>query len=140
MSVGAVPHRSTRPQPAPRSRLVVGLGYLDAVMVLVAIAPAIALGAPTFGFAVGAGAWILQRIVQKVDTRWTQSVESPARRLTVTLAEGFARVWLLAIAIIIAGAVGSRTDGLTAAVVVMAAYSVAFIVKLITTPRRSTSA
>jgi hypothetical protein len=125
----------------PRRRpVVVGLTYFDVVMVLVATAPALALGAPTFGYVLGAGAWILQRIVQILDARWTAAVESPTRRLTVTLAEGFGRVWLLAIAIIVAGAAGSRPDGLTAALVIMAAYSVAFLIKLITTPRRRRSA
>ena len=41
----------------------------------------------------------------------------------VRLFESFGRIWLLAGAIIIAGVAGGRKDGLTAAIVIVGAYS-----------------
>jgi hypothetical protein len=121
------------------NRLVVGLSYLDIVVVIVATPIAIALGAATFGWLMGAGGWILQRSVQALDKRWigTRFTE-PRQQLAASLAEAFARIWLLAGAIIIAGTVGTRHDGLTAALVILGAYSVAFVIRItVTGPRQA---
>jgi succinate-acetate transporter protein len=53
------------------------------------------------------------------------------RRFGLTLVEAFGRIWLLAGAIVIAGAVGDRADGLTAALMIFGAYSVAFAMRLV---------
>jgi hypothetical protein len=108
--------------------------YLDVVLVVIAAPVALALGAPALGYAVGGGAWILQRIVATVDRRWTSKLREPRRQLGVGLFEGFARIWLLAGAIIVAGVAGSRADGLTAALVIFGAYSVAFVIRVSSGP------
>lgn len=108
--------------------------YLDVALVVIAVAPALLLGAPVLGFAAGAGGWILQRVIGEADQRWTRKVTEPVKQLSVTLFEGFARIWLLAGVIVIAGIVGGRRDGLTAALVIFGAYSVTFAIKVITGP------
>ncbi|MGH9129026.1 MAG: hypothetical protein ACRDY2_08685 [Acidimicrobiales bacterium] len=110
--------------------------YLDVALVVIAVAPVLVLGAPVLGFAVGAGGWILQRVIAAADRRWTRKVTAPVRQLGVTLFEGFARIWLLAGVIVIAAVVGGRRDGLTAALVILGAYSVAFVTKVVTGPPR----
>jgi hypothetical protein len=110
------------------------LKYIDVAVVLVAAIPALLLGAPTFGFIVGAVAWLLQRALQIVDLRMTARVDESLRRAGVRLFEAFGRIWLLAGAIIIADAVGNRRDGLTATLVIFGAYSVAFVIRLISGP------
>jgi hypothetical protein len=110
------------------------LRYLDVVLVAVAAVPAIALGAPAFGYLVGAAGWILTRVIQSGDRRWLRKVSDPTRRLGFSFFEAFGRIWLLAGAIVIAGTVGGRADGLTAAIVIFAAYSIAFATKLIGGP------
>ncbi len=112
------------------------LRYLDVVAVVIALPVAIALGAPVLGCVLGAGGWVLQRVVGEADRRWTRKVAEPVKRLGVTLFEGFARIWLLAIVIVIAALVGGRRDGLTASLFIFGAYSVAFAVKVITGPPR----
>jgi hypothetical protein len=125
----------------PENRFVVGLSYLDVAVVLIATPIALALGAPSFGWLMGAGAWILQRVIQAVDKHWILvRFPEPRHQLAVSLAEAFARIWLLAGAIIIAGTVGARKDGLTAALVIFGAYSVAFLIRLtVTGPRQARS-
>ncbi len=108
--------------------------YLDVALVVLAMAPAVALGAPVLGYAVGAGGWILQRAIAETDRRWIRRVDEPVKQLGVSLFEAFGRIWLLAGAIIVAGIAGGREDGLTAALVIFAAYSVAFAIKVITGP------
>jgi hypothetical protein len=102
------------------------LGYLDIVFLAVGVTVALALGAPALGCAIGAGAWVLQRILAQLDRRWISNAAAPRTQLGLNLFEAFGRIWLLAGAIIIAGVTGGRADGLTAALVIFGAYSVAF--------------
>jgi hypothetical protein len=111
------------------------LQYLDVVLVVIFMAPALALGAPALGYALGAGGWVLQRVIAAIDRRWTRHVAHPLRQLCINLFEAFGRIWLLAGVIVIAGVAGGREDGLTAALVILGAYSVAFAIKVLTGPR-----
>lgn len=117
-------------------RSLAALRYLDVPLVVIAIAPALALGAPALGFAFGAGGWLVQRVIGEADRRWTRRVTEPLKQLGVTLFEGFARIWLLAGVIVIAAVIGGRRDGLTASLVIFGAYSVSFAVKVIMGPPR----
>jgi hypothetical protein len=120
---------------ASEERLMVVLRYLDVVLVLIVAAPAIALGAPVLGYTVGAAGWILQRIVAAIDRRLVSKAgASPQTQLGFNLFERFGRIWFLAGAIVIAGVVGQRADGLTAALVIFGAYSIAFAVRLASGP------
>ena len=115
-------------------RALVLLSQLDLVLVLLAAAPALALGAPVLGYAVGAGAWVLQRIVAHADKRWIRNAAEPRTQLGLILFEAFGRIWLLAGAIVVAGVAGGRADGLTAALTIFGAYSVAFAIRILSGP------
>jgi hypothetical protein len=115
-------------------RWMMVLRYLDVVLVVVAAAPALALGAPVFGYVVGAVGWILQRVMAVTDRRLISRVTDPRKQIGVNLFEAFGRIWLLAGAIIIAGVAGGRADGLTAAVVIFGAYSIAFAIRVMSGP------
>jgi hypothetical protein len=117
-------------------RSLVVLRFVDVALVVIALVPALVLGAPKLGFAFGVGGWILQRVIGEADRRWVSKVTQPLRQLGVNLFEGFARIWLLAGVIVIAAVIGGRRDGLTASLVILGAYSVAFLVKLLTGPPR----
>jgi hypothetical protein len=116
----------------PRSSTILRL--LDLVVVVVAAIPALALGAPAFGYVVGACGWIVQRLIQLNDHRLTAWIQDPTRAVGARLFGAFGRIWLLAGAIVIAGVAGSRRDGLTAALVIFGAYSIAFVVRLASGP------
>jgi hypothetical protein len=115
-------------------RLTMVLRYLDVVLVVVAAAPALALGAPVFGYVIGAAGWILQRVVAVTDRRLISRVAEPRKQIGINLFEAFGRIWLLAGAIIVAGLAGGRADGLTAALVIFGAYSIAFVTRLLSGP------
>ncbi len=122
--------------PAPDSgrRSLSILRYLDVALVLLAAVPALALGAPALGYAIGAGAWIVQRALAQFDRRWVGRAAEPRAQLGFNLFEAFGRIWLLAGAIVIAGVAGGRADGLTAAVTIFCAYSVAFAIRVLSGP------
>src|ERR1700683_2344256 len=110
------------------------LSYVDVALVVLAMAPAVALGAPVLGYAIAAGGWILQRAIAETDRRWIRRVAEPRKQLGVSLFEAFGRIWLLAGVIIIAAVAGANKDGLTAALVIFGAYSVAFVIRVMTGP------
>lgn len=126
MALGAEAVSSSRPMSLLR--------YLDVVVVVLVAIPAIALGAPAFGYAIGGGAWILQRVIQANDHRLYGGLSKPHLQVGARLFEAFGRIWLLAGAIVIAGVAGGRADGLTAALVVFGAYSIAFAIRLMSGP------
>jgi hypothetical protein len=119
---------------APETRTVATLRFLDVVVVVVGAVPALLLGAPVFGYVVGGGAWLLQRVLQAADRRWSTGFRDPTTQVGVRLFEAFGRIWLLAGAIVLAGVVGDRADGLTAAIVIFTAYSVAFVIRVLSGP------
>ena len=113
----------------PAAKHLAILDYLDLVVLVIAVPVALALGAPVFGCLVGAGGWVLQRILAGADRRWLD--KAAERRFGLTLFEAFGRIWLLAGAIVLAGVVGGRADGLAAALTIFGAYSVAFAMRLV---------
>ena len=110
--------------------------YADVLIVLIATIPALALGIPSAGYLIGGGAWVVSRLLQANRHRWVSRLDhaEPTRRAAINTFEAFGRIWLLAGAIIVAGAAGHRQDGLTAAVVIFGAYSIAFVIRLMSGP------
>jgi hypothetical protein len=110
------------------------LRYLDVVLVVLAAPVAVALGAPALGYAVGAGAWVAQRVLAQANRRWIRKATEPRMQLGANLFEAFGRIWLLAGAIVLAAVAGGRADGLTASLVIFAAYSIAFAIRVLSGP------
>ena len=120
----------TADPPAHEGRTHALFANLDLILLVPGVALALALGAPAFGVLVGAGAWLLQRVVAVADRRAIVRAAEPGSRLGLNFIDAFARIWLLAGGIIVAGTAGSRHDGLAAALVILAGYSVAFAVRI----------
>lgn len=126
--------------PGGVDRLPLGVRYLDLVLLIPATVAGLSLGAPLFGFLVGLLAWVGQRMLAQADRRWIRRAKAPRTQLGLNLFEAFGRIWLLAGAIVLAGVVGGRADGLTAALVIFGAYSVLFVLKLLAGPPSRTAA
>jgi hypothetical protein len=104
--------------------------FADVLLVLAAAPLALALGAPALGVLLGTGGWLLQRAMALVDRRLIVKAAEPGSRLGLNFIDAFGRIWLLAGAIIVAGVAGGRRDGLAAALLVFAAYTIAFAVRI----------
>lgn len=118
----------------PQARPVNVTRYVDVAAVLIAAIPALLLGAPVLGYAIGGGAWILQRLIAASEQHYLVRVGDTRRWLGARLFASFGRIWLLAGAIIAAGIAGGRRDGLTAAIVIFAAYSIVFAIRIASGP------
>jgi hypothetical protein len=107
--------------------------YLDVVLIVLAAPFVVLLDLPVLGYAVGAGVWILTRVLEAM-------LEQSARRSDVRRAIGvkvgsmIGRVWLIGIGILAVGLAADREDGFTAAVVCLAAYTVHLATTLILRP------
>ena len=117
-------------QRQPSSVRTQAVRVLDVLVAVVAAIVVIALGGPALGAALGGGGWVLQRVIAVVDSSWARRLRDPHRQLSVSLFERFGRIWLLAGAIVVAAVAGRRADGLTAALIILVAYTVAFVTRL----------
>ena len=134
---GRAESRSGTDSPAPASHPAppIAVRYLDVIVLVLAAVPALALGVPTLGLVIGVVAWVLQRALGEYDKRAIKRrAAEPRTQLGLNLFEAFGRIWLLAGAIIAAGVIGERADGLTAAVTIFFAYSIFFIVRVLSGP------
>jgi len=98
------------------------LKYLDVALVLIT-APLVAIaGLPAIGYAFGGGAWVLTR----VGAAWLENRagDNPRARLGFQVAGMMARVWIVVAAVVAARFAGNRDDGVMAAVIALAAFTV----------------
>ena len=107
--------------------------YLDVVLIVLAAPFVVLLGLPVLGYAVGAGIWIVQRVLEAVLDHAAR--RSDARRAVgLKVASMIGRTWLVGIGILAVGLAAEREDGFTAAVLCLAAYTVHLATALILRP------
>jgi hypothetical protein len=137
-------HATTSRSSGDPNALLTLARYLDVVLVI-ASAPFILLaGMPRLGYVLGAGGWILIRFgVEFIKRRAWAATDTRTRAILHTTAI-LGRVWLVALVILAARFGGNTKDGITAAVVVLAAFTVELMMSFMTrgplppTARRST--
>ena len=99
------------------------LRWLDLALLALALPVFLAVGAPLLGWGAVAAVWVPMRALPSRLMRRAAATEDP-RRGTMVLAAGMiARVWLLALAIFVAGSV-EREAGLGAALLSIALVTV----------------
>jgi hypothetical protein len=117
----------TRPHAEPLALL----RYLDIVLVIAAFPFVAFAGLPMLGYAVGAIAWIAQRAAGALLERRAKDAASVRQEVGLHLGGSLARAWIVGGAILAVGLAGDREDGLTAAILVAAAFTVYFGMSLI---------
>lgn len=105
------------------------LRFIDLGLVL-ATAPFVALaGGPMLGYSLAGAAWILSRLgVIWLDGRAGTEV---SQRVGYHVAGMMGRVWIVVCAVVAARVAGGRDDGVMAAVLVLAAFTVYFAMQLL---------
>jgi hypothetical protein len=105
--------------------------YLDVLLVLATAPFVVAAGLPVFGYVVAAGAWLLTRVA--AETLHGRAMRSTDPRVRAGLAVGvmMGRVWVIVLAVLLARYAGSKDDGVMAAVLVLAAFTVYFMLTLV---------
>ena len=113
---------------------VVFARYVDVLLVVLAAPFVVLLDAPVLGYAVGAGAWILQRAAAVALERRAAASESYKTALGLNMASLILRAWLIGLTILAVGLIGEREDGLAAGITVLVAFTAYFATALILRP------
>ena len=136
MSVPATP--SSRP--LPQAGIPLALRYFDCVLVLAFVPFALLAGLPALGAVGGAILWIVQRALGVALDGYAGRQTDFRRQTALTFTSGMLRPLLMGITILALGGLGEREDGLTAALLVLVAFTVYMILSIIFRPQRNTSA
>jgi hypothetical protein len=106
------------------------LRYLDVCLVLLTAPLVLAAGMPFTGYLIGAVAWLATRAgAQALHVRAAGARDVRVRSgLMVGVMMG--RVWIVALAVLVARYAGSRDDGIMAAVLVLGAFTVYLMLTL----------
>lgn len=112
------------------------LRYLDAVLVVVAAPILVLMGVPAVGYGVGAGAWLILRLAGVAIERYLRQPGDARREISLRLGYLIARIFLLALAVILVRRGAGRDAALTALLVIVFAFTVQLVVSFIERPRR----
>lgn len=107
------------------------LRYLDVCLVLATAPFVLAGGLPLAGYLIGAFAWLLTRLGTIFMYSRARRVGDPKHRAGLQVAGMMGRIWLVALAVILARVV-SKDDGIMAAALLLAAFTVYFVMSFIT--------
>lgn len=113
--------------------------FLDVFVVLLAAPFVVLAGLPVLGYAVGAAGWIVSRILRELIERRAKASGDVRTQTGLALFSSLGRAWLAGIAILAVGLAGSREDGLTAAIVVLIAFTLYLIASIALRPLQRTS-
>lgn len=120
---------------ATSSEPVLLFRYLDVALVVLATPIMLLIGVPATGYLVGAGAWVVLRAVGVGVDRYTAEGD-PRLTISVRLAYLMARLFLLALAVILVRRGQNQDEGLAALVVIVFAFTVQLAISFATRPRR----
>ena len=100
------------------------LRYLDVCLVLATAPFVLVAGLPMLGYLVGACAWMLTRLGAAFMHARALRAGDPKLKAGLHVAAMMSRVWIVALAVILARYAGSKDDGVMAAGLVLAALDV----------------
>jgi hypothetical protein len=108
------------------------LRYLDVCLVL-ATAPFVPLaGLPLLGYLISAVAWLLTRLGTTLLQERALRIGDHKLRAGIQVAGMMGRIWIVALAIIVARFAGGKDDGVMAAVLMLGAFTVYFVMSFFT--------
>jgi len=108
--------------------------YLDVILVVLAAPFVVLIDLPVLGYAVGAVAWILNRVAGVLVERHARGREDVRTAVGLNLGALIARTWLVGLTILAVGLAGDREDGLMAAILLLAAFTLYFVTALLLRP------
>jgi hypothetical protein len=111
---------------------VLFLRYLDVCLVLATAPFVLVAGLPLSGYLIGAGAWILTRASTALLHAQARRAADYKVKAGMHVAAMMGRVWLVALAVILARYMVGKDDGIMAAALVLAAFTVYFLMSFVT--------
>lgn len=126
--------RHATPKPLAIDMLGAASRWIDVVMVIAAAPFVLLTGAPLVGYLAGAAAWTVARVLGHLIERRAEAATDLRTRAGLTLLSSFGRAWTVGLAILVVGLTVSREDGLAAAIVTVAAFTIYLVCSLVLRP------
>jgi hypothetical protein len=104
--------------------------YLDVWLVLITAPFVVVTGMPVLGYLIGAAAWLSTRLAAEALHAWALRSPDPRAKAALHVGAMLGRVWIVALGVIAARYAGGTADGITAAVVVLAAFTVYLLITI----------
>jgi hypothetical protein len=108
------------------------LRYLDVCLVLATAPFVLAGGLPLAGYLIAAAAWLLTRLAGVFLQAQARRAGDMKLKAGLQLAAMMGRVWLVGLAVILARVAAGKDDGIMAAALVLAAFTVYFAMSFVT--------
>jgi len=110
------------------------LRYLDLIVLALALPLFLLANLPLLGYAVAAVAWLAQRGIHALATGRARASEDPRTVVGLLAGSMIGRGWLVAGSIFAVGLAGAREDGLAAAILSIALFTVYFSAQMVVRP------
>lgn len=123
----------------PRLDLLDAARFLDVMIVLLAAPFVLVAGAPLLGYVVGAAGWIVSRLVGELVERRAKASSDVRTQTGLTLFSSLGRAWFVGLVILAVGIAGEREDGLTAALLILVAFTLYLITAIALRPLQRSS-
>jgi peptidoglycan biosynthesis protein MviN/MurJ (putative lipid II flippase) len=107
--------------------------FLDVLLVVLAAPFVVLMGGPVLGYAAGAVAWIVTRVLGVVVERQARG-RNAKTQVGLTFGVLMGRAWILGITILVVGIAAEREDGLMAALLALVAFTVYLATTLVLRP------
>jgi hypothetical protein len=123
----------------PADAVPLPIRYLDCLVVLAFLPFGLLAGLPALGVVAGVAAWLVQRVLgAQIDARAAAATD--ARQATAIAFVGvMGRPFALALTILAVGLLGDKRDGLTAALIVLVAFTIYLVLSIVLRPQRRPS-
>lgn len=125
--------------PLPGAGIPLTLRYFDCVLVLAFLPFGLLAGITPLGVVGGVVAWLAQRALGAAIDGYAAGQDDFRRAMGLTFAGRMLRPLLLGLTILALGQLGEREDGLVAALIAFAAFTVYMIVSVIFRPKRTSA-
>lgn len=113
----------------------IGIARWTDVILVVAAAPFVVLmELPVLGYVAGGAAWVVSRVIGHFVERRGRASGDLRTMAGLTLVSSLGRAWLVGLTILAVGLAGEREDGLTAAVLVLVAFTLYLVVQIALRP------
>ena len=122
-------------QDAPEAGIGLSLlRYLDLLVLAFALPLFVLTDLPLLGYSVAAAAWLVQRAINELATRKAHASDDPRTVVGLLAGSMIGRGWLVAGSIFAVGLAGEREDGLAAAILSIALFTIYFAAQMVVRP------
>jgi len=121
------------PSDAETPKVLTFLSYLDLFALALTLPLFLVAGFSMLGYAVAAGAWLIQRVVRELVQRRAEAATDVRTSVGLTAASMLIRGWLVAFALFAVG-LSDNDAGLAAAVLFLFLFSIFFTMQAIVRP------